>query len=81
MGATSGRLCGVALLALGLAPSAMAQGIPAFTVAPITDGGETYTLTIQFLLLMTALTLLPAAVLMMTSFQLLLPVPLLLLPM
>ena len=68
MGATSGRLCGVALLALGLAPSAMAQGIPAFTVAPITDGGETYTLTIQFLLLMTALTLLPAAVLMMTSF-------------
>ena len=66
MGATSGRLCGVALLALGLAPSAMAQGIPAFTVSPVTNGGETYTLTIQFLLLMTALTLLPAAVLMMT---------------
>jgi flagellar biosynthesis protein FliP len=49
-------------------PAAAQIGLPAFTMAPQTDGAETYTLSIQFLALMTALTLLPAVVLMMTSF-------------
>ena len=43
-------------------------GIPAFSVTPRADGGEDYTVTIQILALMTALTLLPAFLLMMTSF-------------
>jgi len=44
-----------------------APGIPAFAVQN-TGGGQTYTLTIQLLALMTAITLLPAALLMMTAF-------------
>ena len=59
-------------LALGflLAGSAVAQtaGLPALTATPTGGGGTTYSLTIQTLLLLTALTFLPAAVLMMTSF-------------
>jgi flagellar biosynthetic protein FliP len=42
-------------------------GIPAFAVRN-SGGGQTYTLTIQLLALMTAITLLPAALLMMTAF-------------
>jgi flagellar biosynthetic protein FliP len=42
-------------------------GIPALSVQN-TAGGQTYTLTIQLLALMTAITLLPAALLMMTAF-------------
>ena len=42
-------------------------GIPAFTVHN-SGGGQNYTLTIQLLALMTAITLLPAALLMMTAF-------------
>ena len=42
-------------------------GIPAFAVQS-SGGGQTYTLTIQLLALMTALTLLPAMLLMMTAF-------------
>jgi flagellar biosynthetic protein FliP len=45
-----------------------APGIEAITVTPGEDGQQTYTLTIQVLLLMTALSLLPAALIMMTSF-------------
>jgi flagellar biosynthetic protein FliP len=44
-----------------------APGIPALTVHSA-GGGQTYTLTIQLLALMTAITLLPAALLMMTAF-------------
>jgi flagellar biosynthetic protein FliP len=44
-------------------------GIPAFAVRN-SGGGQTYTLTIQLLALMTAITLLPAALLMMTAFTL-----------
>jgi len=44
-----------------------APGIPAFAVQT-SGGGQTYTLTIQLLALMTAITLLPAALLMMTAF-------------
>jgi flagellar biosynthetic protein FliP len=45
-----------------------APGMAAVTVTPATDGGETYTLSIQVLALMTALSLLPAALITMTSF-------------
>jgi flagellar biosynthetic protein FliP len=43
-------------------------GLPALTVKQSGAGGQTYSLTLQVLLLMTALTLLPAIVLMMTAF-------------
>ncbi|HEX5353502.1 MAG TPA: flagellar type III secretion system pore protein FliP [Rhodanobacteraceae bacterium] len=48
--------------------SAPAQGLPALTVHTTGNGGQTWSLSIQLLALMTALTLLPAIVLMMTSF-------------
>ncbi len=47
---------------------AQAAGLPAITSSPAAGGGTTYSLTIQTLLLMTALTFIPAAVLMMTGF-------------
>ncbi|PHS70588.1 MAG: flagellar biosynthetic protein FliP [Methylophaga sp.] len=43
-------------------------GIPAVTVTTAEDGGQSYTVTLQILALMTVLTLLPAALMMMTSF-------------
>jgi flagellar biosynthetic protein FliP len=43
-------------------------GVEAVTVSPTAGGGQTYTLTIQVLLFMTALSLLPGALMMMTSF-------------
>jgi flagellar biosynthesis protein FliP len=64
-------LCGSALLAgLLLLPATAlaAPGIPAFSVQTAAGGAQTYTLTLQVLALMTALTLLPAIVLMMTAF-------------
>jgi flagellar biosynthetic protein FliP len=45
-----------------------AGGLPAITSTPAAGGGTTYSLTIQTLVLMTALTFIPAAVLMMTGF-------------
>lgn len=45
-----------------------ATGIPALTVQSSPAGEQSYTLSIQILALMTALTFLPAAVLIMTSF-------------
>ncbi|MBV6477108.1 MAG: flagellar type III secretion system pore protein FliP [Rhodocyclaceae bacterium] len=56
-------------LVLLLAPlAAQAQGLPALTSTPAAGGGQTYTLSIQTLLFITALSFLPAMVLMMTSF-------------
>lgn len=55
------------LLVLPLTVSAN-TGLPALTVTPGSGGGETYTLSIQILALMTVLTLLPAGLMMMTSF-------------
>ena len=43
-------------------------GIPAFTSTPTPGGGQAYTLSIQTLLTLTALTFLPAALLLMTGF-------------
>ena len=64
-------LClGACLLLLPVAASAAAAaapGIPAIAVQS-SGGGQTYTLTIELLALMTAVTLLPAALLMMTAF-------------
>jgi len=67
------RTARILLLAAGAllccaAVSAAVPGIPALTVETSPDGGQTYTLTLQILMLMTALTLLPAILLMMTSF-------------
>ena len=45
-----------------------AAGLPAVTVESTAEGGQTYTLTLQILALMTALSLLPTALLMMSSF-------------
>jgi flagellar biosynthesis protein FliP len=57
------------LLWLLLPEAALAQaGLPAFTSAPGPGGGTTYTVTIQAFLLLTAITFLPAALLMMTAF-------------
>lgn len=65
-------LLGVGLAALPLAAlplAALAQpGIPAFTTSPAPGGGTAYSLPVQTLLLLTALTFLPAALLMMTAF-------------
>ncbi len=52
---------------LPLIASAATPGIPAFAVQS-NGGGQTYTLSIELLALMTAITLLPAALLMMTAF-------------
>lgn len=55
--------------ALLLAPLiSFAAGIPAVTVTSAPGGGQEYSLTLQILILMTAVTLLPGIVLMMTSF-------------
>ncbi len=55
------------LLAFPIISSA-ASGIPAVTLTTGADGEQSYTVTLQILALMTVLTLLPAALMMMTSF-------------
>jgi len=45
-----------------------APGFAALTVEPAGNGGETYSVTLQVLAFMTAISLLPAAMMMMTSF-------------
>jgi len=51
-------------------PAAAQQvpGLPALTSTPTPGGGQTYTLSLQTLLLMASLSFLPAALMMMTSF-------------
>ncbi len=59
------------IAALVLAPAATAlaaPGLGVMTVTPAPDGGQTYSISIQVLALMTALSFLPAALIMMTSF-------------
>src|SRR5580704_17079780 len=58
-------------LLLMLAPCssfALATGLPGFTTSPGPNGGTTYSLSVQTMLLLTMLSFLPAMVLMMTSF-------------
>ncbi|MBK5971012.1 flagellar biosynthetic protein FliP [Thiorhodovibrio winogradskyi] len=52
------------------APESWAQtgGLNALTVTTGPNGGETYSITLQVLIIMTLLTLLPSALIMMTSF-------------
>lgn len=54
-------------VALLLPGAAMAQGLPALTLTE-TEGGTTYSLSLQIVALMTALTVLPSIVLGMTAF-------------
>ena len=63
---TALRILAVALL-LGVGADAFAQVLPAVTVAE-QNGQQTYSLSIQVLALMTALTVLPALILSMTAF-------------
>ena len=56
------------LLLAPLAALAQSGGLPAFSSTPGPGGSQTYTLSIQTLLTLTALTFIPAALLMMTSF-------------
>ncbi len=60
-------LCLLAGLML-VSEQGMAAGVNAVSVTTAPDGGQTYTVTIQILALMTMLTLLPAMLLTMTSF-------------
>ena len=61
---------GLTLLAALTAPlvAHAATGLPAVTVTTNPGGSQTYSLTLQVLILMTVLTLLPAILLMMTAF-------------
>jgi len=60
---------GLPLLSLALPLAAFAApAIPAITTAPSPGGGTTWSLPVQTLLFMTALTFIPAALLMMTGF-------------
>ncbi len=55
-------------LLLVAGPAFAQQGLNAVSVTTAADGTQTYTLTLQVLLLMTALTVLPSILLAMTSF-------------
>ncbi len=63
----SGWLCMVPVLLLAT-PALAQQGMSAVTVTTNADGSQEYSLTLQVLALMTALSFLPAIVIMMTSF-------------
>lgn len=65
------NLLRIALLAVAMVLPLIAHGqtgIPAFTSTPAPGGGQNYSLSIQTLLLLTAMTFLPAVLLMMTAF-------------
>jgi flagellar biosynthetic protein FliP len=61
-------LGGAILGTLALPALAQQSGLPAFTSTPAPGGGQNYSLPLQTLLLLTSLTFLPAALLMMTGF-------------
>jgi flagellar biosynthesis protein FliP len=59
----------LALLSMTLPTLAMAaQGLPGITVTPTSGGGQTWSLSIQTMLLLTSLSFLPAMLLTMTGF-------------
>lgn len=68
MSKTLRALLSVGLFALVPAIAHAQAGISAFTSTPLPGGGQAYSLSLQTLLLMTSLSFLPAALLMMTSF-------------
>ncbi|MCP5195774.1 MAG: flagellar type III secretion system pore protein FliP [Gammaproteobacteria bacterium] len=57
----------IPLCSMGSALAAPA-GFPAVTITPTENGGEVWSMSLQILALMTALTLLPSVLLMMTAF-------------
>ena len=59
-------MAGTALAQTGLGQPL--EGMPAFTVVDNNNGSSTYSLSLQILFLMTALTVLPSLILGMTSF-------------
>ena len=62
-------LAALGLAGLALAPTALAQqGLQALQVTTDADGGQTWSVSLQVLALMTVLSLLPAALIMMTAF-------------
>ncbi|SDI04757.1 flagellar type III secretion system pore protein FliP [Propionivibrio dicarboxylicus] len=62
------RVSTLLLLLPSVAALAQTAGLPALTTTPSAGGGQTYSLSIQTLLTLSALTFIPAALLMMTSF-------------
>ncbi len=64
------RYCIPAILLIGMmsSPVLAESGLTLMTTKPTAEGGQTYSVTLQILMLMTALTFLPTALLMMTSF-------------
>jgi flagellar biosynthetic protein FliP len=65
------HIAGLSAVLLAAAPCGIALAQPGFaalTVEPAAGGGQTYSVSLQVLALMTVLTLLPAALMMMTSF-------------
>jgi flagellar biosynthetic protein FliP len=67
----SGRLLGQILgfvVVLLLSATASAEAIPALNVLEVSDDGTEYSLSLQLLLLMTVLSLLPSVLILMTSF-------------
>jgi len=61
-------LLALAMLSVPVLGAAATTGLPAVTVTTNPGGSQTYSLTLQILILMTVLTLLPAILLMMTAF-------------
>lgn len=61
----TGTLFGLLLM---MAPAGWAEGLALVNASPAAGGGQNYSLSIQTLLLLTSLTFLPAAILMMTGF-------------
>ncbi len=55
-------------LMLAVPFTSWAEGMPLINAAPAAGGGQNYTLSLQTLILLTSLTFLPAALLMMTGF-------------
>lgn len=62
------RILFISLFFIGFPAEAQVAGIPALNVSGGTADGQTYSVTLEILALMTVLTLLPAILLMMTSF-------------
>ena len=62
------RLAGLLLSLACLPLAAQAQALPGLELARSANGGQSYSLSLQILLLLTSLTFLPAVVLMMTCF-------------